>query len=86
LSETVIVRTIAVLCPSALTCSEAMNYASQFFSIAFGDYMTSCLALFAILVETFLTLQRLFLIGNKRILQNVKLWQVISFFALISAV
>ena len=53
---------------SPLQCGSSAQYFSQIWSIAILDYFTSCLAIFSIFLEIFLTIQRYFLITNRKYL------------------
>jgi hypothetical protein len=67
-------------------CGSTAQYVSLISEILINNYLTSCLAIFSIIYEVFLTLQRLFLIRNINHLKHVTVRQVTSVLALIAAI
>lgn len=63
---------VLVACGSICDKLRSKTYLSQFYLLFFGDYLTSALALIGIIIEIFVSLQRLFLILNKSLMQNLK--------------
>lgn len=62
------------------------SYATQVYTLWFADYLTSCLAIMNILIELFVSIQRLFIILNKKFLQNVSFRIVLILISLVSIV
>lgn len=77
-----------------LTCSlvwPIFNYAidsnsiiAALYSIAIDNYLTSCLAVYSVLIELFLSIDRLLILSNRLMLVNVSLRHAIICIALIS--
>jgi hypothetical protein len=67
-------------------CSPYLNLANMILYISMSEYLTSCMALFNILLEIFLTLQRIFLISNMQIGRNASVKKVCLTLAFISLV
>ncbi|RNA11347.1 hypothetical protein BpHYR1_006321 [Brachionus plicatilis] len=67
-----------VTCGTICDKLRSKTFSAQFYLLFFGDYFTSSLALIGIIIEIFVSLQRLFLILNKNLMQNLKPTFVIS--------
>lgn len=65
-------------------CEVTSSYANKFFQLYFTDYLTSSLAIYSIFVEIYLSLQRLFIISNKKTLQNLSHKIVLSILFVLS--
>ena len=57
--------------------SNFTSFAGQVFNLGFSSYFTSCLAIFGVLIENFISLKRLLLIKNKRTLENMAPYRVL---------
>jgi hypothetical protein len=95
LSIMAFIDTLYVLCTMSLIwtqcpreepneCSPYLYLANLILFIAASEYLTSCMALFNILLEIFLTMQRIFLISNTRIYRNASVKKVCSILLLTS--
>jgi hypothetical protein len=73
LSTIMMNHTIKLVCNPSSKCSSEANYASHFMTLAISDYLTSCLAIFGIVFEIFLTIDRILIIKNKKWLKNLKM-------------
>jgi hypothetical protein len=71
-------------CPNG--CSPYLYLANLILYIVVSEYLTSCMALFNILLEIFLTLQRIFIISNMQICRNASVKKVCVTFVFISLV
>ena len=87
LSLVLFARYLWIYCqPSPFLCGSSMQYFTKFVDIATQDYLTSCLAIFSIFLEIFLTLQRYFLIINKKYLKDVTAIKIVPILAIISLI
>lgn len=59
---------------------------SALYSIAIDDYLTSCLAIYSVLVELFLSVDRLLILSNQTMLVNIKLNYLIAGLILIALI
>lgn len=52
--------------------------------IAIDEYLTSCMAVFNLLIQIFLSIQRIFLVTNNRFFQNISVIKSVSILAFVS--
>ncbi len=56
---------------SPISCGLEAQYASQIMTIAIHFYATSCLAIFNVMMKILVTVQRIFIIKNKKYFERV---------------
>jgi hypothetical protein len=59
--------------PSSTACGLATQCVALFVDIGFNDWLTSCIAIFIILTELFLSLERLFVVMNRTLISVSKI-------------
>jgi len=52
--------------------------------LAIDEYLTSCMAMFNLFIQIFLSIQRIFLVTNKKFLHNIAVWKVVLIIAILS--
>lgn len=67
-------------------CKLNKNFGTQVFKILINNYTASCLTVFVTLVEIYLSIQRYFILINKRYLQNLTIQSVMLTILAISLV
>jgi hypothetical protein len=67
-------------------CPILKTYSTQFYNIIVDSYLTSCLAIFSILVELFLSVERLLILSNKPYCQKISYIKSLFILAVISFV
>lgn len=69
---------------SDIQCLFKTCYWSQIYIIYIADYLTSCLALFRIFLEIFISIERYLIVLNKKYLANLPYYLVILFLFIVS--
>ena len=67
-------------------CDLNKSFGTQVFKIIVNNHLASCLAIFSNLIEIYLSLQRYFILKNKKTLQAISFKQVLLLLSLISLV
>ena len=73
-------------CGTPCDLLKGCNLGKIIYTIVLDDYLTSCLAIYNLIVELFITIQRYFLISKQKSLQNQKPFNLMLLISIVSLV